>query len=70
MRAAPRVQRSDHEALWDQSQKASAIQSLAAPILVALHGATRPAVIGITNATQSRERIQVAESAAPMSTSE
>lgn len=54
-----------HEALWDQSQKASAIQSLAAPILLALHGATKPAVIDVTNAIQSRERIQVAEFAAP-----
>ena len=30
--------------------------------LVALHGATKPAVIGAMNATKSRERIWVADS--------
>jgi hypothetical protein len=35
----------------------------------ALHGATKPAVIGAMNDTKSRERIWVAGSAAPMSSS-
>jgi hypothetical protein len=38
--------------------KGTAILSLAGPVPVALHGATKPAAIGVTNPTKFRARIQ------------